>query len=169
MLNIKLEACSLCLQFDGAHPMPIKYNLTKFDKIAERIQEVAAKDGKSNPGDDLTNEAESVTKAEAVIIAALCSAFSYQTSKTITNGAADLGNDIVKEEHRLALEGRWKQLRNLDIQEVASMGVKDSAFYLWLHYNVAKDRQDLYKKAWESLKVKFNEACDEVEPESERV
>lgn len=105
---------------------------------------------------------------EAVIITALCSAFSYQTSKNILNGEIELGSDAVREEHKLAREGKWKHIRNLDVQEVAGMNIKDSAFYTWLHYNVGKEEQDLYKKAWESLKANFNEACDEIGAERER-
>ena len=148
--------------------MPIKYNLTKFDKIAERIQSVAAKETQCNPGDYILTEEESIVKIEAVIMTALCSSFSYQTSKSISDGAVDLGNELVKEDHRLAREGRWRRLRNLDIQEVASMNIKDGNFYQWLHYNVNKEEQDIYKRAWEDLKTKFNEACDEVDTESIR-
>ena len=147
--------------------MPIKYNLTKFDKIAERIQSVAAKENPGNPGDN-PSEDEILIKVEAVIMTAICSSFSYQTSKSITDGAFDLGSEMVKEDHRLAREGRWKRIRNLDIQEVASMNIKDSNFYQWLHYNVDKEDQGVYKRAWEDLKTKFNEACDEVDAESIR-
>jgi NADH:ubiquinone oxidoreductase subunit len=148
--------------------MPIKYNLTKFDKIAERIQSVAAKENQGSPGDYIPTEEEEMIKIEAVIMTALCSSFSYQTSKSITDGAVDLGNEMIKEDHRLAREGRWKRLRNLYIQEVASMSINDSNFYQWLHYNVNKEEQELYKRAWENLKMKFNEACDEVDAESIR-
>ena len=83
--------------------MPIKYNLTKFDKIAERIQAVAAKETQCNPGDYSFTEEETIIKMEAVIIAALCSAYSYQTSKSIVGGAiTELDSDSVREEHRLA-------------------------------------------------------------------
>ena len=147
--------------------MPIKYNLTKFDKIAERIQAVAAKETQCNPGDYSSTEEETVIKMEAVIIAALCSAYSYQTSKSIVNGAVfDLDNDSVKEEHRNARESKWKALRNIDVQEVAGMNIKDSTFYQWLHYNVNKDEQELYKRAWSSLKSKFSESCDGVGAET---
>jgi hemerythrin-like domain-containing protein len=74
----------------------------------------------------------------------------------------------VKEEHRHACEKRWKQLRNLDVQEVAGMNIKDNAFYQWMHYNVDKEEQELYKKAWSSLRTKFNEACDGVGAEQVR-
>ena len=108
--------------------MPIKYNLTKFDKIAERIQTVAAKENQCNPGDYQFTEEETIIKMEAVIIAALCSAYSYQTSKSMADGAVfDLGSDSVREEHRHARESKWKQLRNLDVQEVAGMNIKDNA------------------------------------------
>jgi hypothetical protein len=147
--------------------MPIKYNLTKFDKIAERIQAVAAKNNQNDRNDNPTEE-ETIIKMEAVIITAMCSAFSYQTSKSLMNGAVDLGSDSVKEEHMLAREGKWKRIRNIDVQEVANMNIKDGLFYTWMHYNVAKGEQDLYKRAWESLKANFNEACDEVGVERER-
>ncbi len=149
--------------------MPIKYNLTKFDKIAERIQTVAAKENQCNPGDYQFTEEETIIKMEAVIIAALCSAYSYQTSKSMADGAVfDLGSDSVREEHRHARESKWKQLRNLDVQEVAGMNIKDNAFYQWLHYNVDKSEQELYKKAWGSLRTKFSESCDGVGAEQVR-
>ena len=146
-----------------AHFMPIKYNLTKFDKIAEQIQAVAAKENQCNPNDYSFTEEETLIRMEAVIVAALCSAYSYQTSKSIVDGTiVDLGSDSVKEEHRHAREGKWKQLRNLDVQEVAGMNIKDNAFYQWMHYNVDKSEQELYKKAWGNLRAKFGEACDGV-------
>jgi hypothetical protein len=148
--------------------MPIKYNLTKFDKISEHIQEVASREVQNNPDYNPPTEEEMLIKTEAVILTVLCSSFSYQTSKSIMNGATDIDSDSIKEEHRLAREGRWRQLRNPDIQEVASMNIKDSNFYQWLHYNVNKEEQELYKRAWNDLKTKFNGACDEVGAESVR-
>ena len=141
--------------------MPIKYNRTKFDNFIEHLKIVVTKESRDNAPCAVANER--LLKTEAIIIASLCPSFSYLTSRGIVDENTDFNNISVKEEYAEAQKGKWKQLRNIDVQEVSGMNIKDSAFYKWLHYIVIKDEHELYKTAWISIKSKFSGACDEIE------
>jgi hypothetical protein len=72
----------------------------------------------------------------------------------------------VKNEHALAAQSRWKQIRSVDIQEVASMNIGIGAFSTWLLSNVDKCDHELYKKAWGALGQEFAQVCDDISNEN---
>ena len=102
-------------------------------------------------------------KAEATILASFASSLSWQTYKALKeSGTQALGDAEIKNEYKLAKEKHWKQIRNTDIQEVASMNVGESAFFAWLYSNVEKNEQKVYKEAWKYLLQEFAQECDDI-------
>jgi len=118
--------------------MPIKYNLTKYDKLAEQIHELSQKKCTT-----FTRE-EKTLMAMAVIITSFSSAHSWQTSKVITDGNPNLllSCPEIKNEYQLA------------------KNEKDGIFYTWLSANEHNGERGDYKNAWGRLKALFNEECD---------
>jgi hypothetical protein len=135
--------------------MPIKYNFTKYDELAESIHELAQKKG-------TFNKQEETLWAEATLIASFASTQSWETHKIISDGNPHLlfTSPKVREEHRLAKEEKWKRVRPPDIQEVACKQIKDNIFYTWLSVNAENGSRGKYITAWNSLKQRFNEECD---------
>ncbi len=135
--------------------MPIKYNLTKYDMLAERIHELSQK--KDAP----FSKDEETLKAEATLIASFASSHSWQTHKTMAEGNPNNFNSSeVKGEYATASATKWKHVRNMDIQEVSCTNIRDSLFYAWLSANADRMNRELYKRAWLKLKQEFNEECD---------
>lgn len=135
--------------------MPIKYNLTKYDILADKFHELVLKNGSP-----LTKD-EEVLKAEATLIASFASAHSWQTYKAMIEGDLAAFNSLdIKNEHVIAKNEKWKRVKNIDIQEVASTNIRDGAFYTWLSLNSEKTYRETYRKAWEMLKRHVNEECD---------
>ncbi len=136
--------------------MPIKYNLTKYDKLAEQIHELSQKKSTT-----FTKE-EKTLMAMAVIITSFSSAHSWQTSKVITEGNPNLLLNCpdIKNEYQLAKSERWKRVLPQHIQDVSKMNVRDGIFYTWLSTNEGNGERADYKNAWGRLKALFNEECD---------
>jgi hypothetical protein len=135
--------------------MPIKYNLTKYDLLAERIHELSQKKDASFSKDEET------LWAEATLIASFASSHSWQTYKTVIDGNHNILNSPeLKHEYAMAKTIKWKNVRNMDIQEVSCANIRDSLFYSWLSANTDKINKELYKKAWVKLKQEFDEECD---------
>lgn len=135
--------------------MPIKYNLTKYDILAEKFHDIVAKNGTALGKED------EILKAMATLVASFSSAHSWQTYKTIIEGNINsLNSPEVKNEYMRALMENWKRVKNTDIQEVASTNVRDGIFFTWLTMNVAKPEREKYRKAMDVLKQHMNEECD---------
>ncbi|MDE1868991.1 MAG: hypothetical protein KGH60_03435 [Candidatus Micrarchaeota archaeon] len=150
--------------------MPIKYNLTKHDILADKIRKLSQRTSTVKPGQrvssSLSNE-EKTLHAAAVLVASFSKSHSWKTANCMTNGgvmglnSSELGE--IAAEHMAARESKWKNVRNTDIQEVAEMNIRDPAFYGWLNYAVAdKSCYDAYKTAWRDLNREFEEECDNV-------
>ncbi|MGD0510232.1 MAG: hypothetical protein ABSA33_00160 [Candidatus Micrarchaeaceae archaeon] len=135
--------------------MPIKYNLTKFDTIAEKIHEL------SHKGSTTFNDDEETTQAEAIIISSFSSSYSWQTDKVISGGNHNLlYSPAIKSEYMMATKENWKKIRNTDVQEVSCKNISDSFFYMWLAINVERPKHKAFKRGWERLKTEFAEECD---------
>lgn len=137
--------------------MPIKYNLTKYDLLAEKIHDLTQK---KNP---TYSKDEDELRAKATLIASFSSSHSWQTYKLIAEGNpnAILSSSEVRNEHTLAKNEKWKHVRNMDIQQVACTNI-NGMFFIWLSsINVDKATRDSYKYAWTKLKEDlFEEECD---------
>ncbi len=136
--------------------MPIKYNLTKYDILAEQYHELSQK--KYNP---LTQD-EETSKAEATLIASFSSSHSWQTHKIMEGRNISMFNTPdVHNEYMLAKSEKWKHVRNMDVQEIACMNIRDNMFFIWLSTVTQKrDERDRCKAAWIKLKLQFDEECD---------
>jgi hypothetical protein len=135
--------------------MPIKYNFTKYDELAESIHELTQKKG-------AFSKDEETLRAEATLIASFASTQSWETHKIMEDGNPNnfFASSRIKEEHRLAQEENWKKIRPMDIQEVAGKQIKDNIFYIWLSVTNPNGSREKYKTAWTRLKQRFNEECD---------
>ncbi|MCL5430610.1 MAG: hypothetical protein M1504_04025 [Candidatus Marsarchaeota archaeon] len=146
--------------------MPIKYNLTKYDMLMGKVKKIATakKEQKAMTPEELMN------MYKAIIVASFASGHSWKTYKILTSQPQPtaMNNPDVKNEHVEARNTKWKQISPFDIGEIAKLSVQDSTFSEWLFYNVEQEHHDGYKKAWMSLNVEFNEACDDVEREEAR-
>lgn len=136
--------------------MPIKYNLTKYDILAEKIHELSQK------RDTPLDKDEELVRAKAVLIASFDSAHSYQTNKIITNGNVIelLNSDYIKVEHAEVIAKKWRDVRNTDIEEVAHINIS-GAFPLWLRaIGVDREKCDEYRFVWSTLQKEFAAECD---------
>lgn len=144
--------------------MPIKYNFTKYDMLAEEIHELSQK--RNTP----FSKDEEVKKAEAVLIASFSSSHSWQTYKIIAEGNVNsLNSPQIKNEFLIAKTEKWKEIKPPNIQEVSCMNIRDGLFYMWLSINVDKINRDKYKLAWFKLKRQFDDECDGVSVQRSRI
>lgn len=135
--------------------MPIKYNLTKYDMLAESFHELSQK--REAP---FSNDEETL-KAAAIIVASFCSPHSWQTNKAIAAGDPQLlYSPEIKNEYLMAVKENWKKVRNMDVQEVSCANIRDNLFYIWLSINVEKPKRNVFVAGWEKLKQEFDEECD---------
>ncbi|MDE1870706.1 MAG: hypothetical protein KGI06_00515 [Candidatus Micrarchaeota archaeon] len=136
--------------------MPIKYNLTKYDILAEKIHELSQK------RDTPFSKDEELLRAKAILIASFDSAHSYQTNKIITSGNVIelLNSDYIKMEHADARSTKWRNVKNTDIEEVAHTNI-NGTFPLWLR-SICADRETCegYRYAWGMLQKEFAAECD---------
>jgi len=131
--------------------MPIKYNLTRYDILANKIHKIVAKRASDQNGDP---EDDEDLKTIAILIASLSSAHAWQTHKSIV-GHETLNKPEIKDEHREAEAERWRQVSSYDIEELAKKSISDSIFNEWLFFNVEKEKQQAYKSAWSKLKAEL--------------
>jgi hypothetical protein len=136
--------------------MPIKYNLTTHDILAGSIHKLAINGSALN---GLAGQ-DAMIRAKAIIIASFSSAHSWKTYKAVTGGQVLLNTPDIKGEYVDAKNFKWKSVRNIDIQEVSSMDLREGHFSSWLFSNVEKPEHQLYKSAWGSLKQDFLNGCD---------
>jgi len=136
--------------------MPIKYNLTRYDILANKIHKIIVKrapDQESDPEDDED------LKTIAILIASFSSAHAWQTHKSIV-GRETLNKPEIKDEHREAEAERWRQVSSYDIEELAKENISDNIFNEWLFFNVEKEKQQAYKSAWNKLKAEIADGLD---------
>ncbi len=150
--------------------MPIKYNLTTYDMLANRIHKLSVKNSSTDPSYKIESEAYSATEdpdiilAKAIIIASLSSNLSWQTYNMITTNPSRLNSPEIKREYEEAKLEKWKRVTNNDVREVTKNDIGDNAFSTWLFFNVGKDMHETYKEAWQNLKKEFSEGCETARP-----
>ena len=139
--------------------MPIKYNLTKYDRLAQKFHELSQKRSTTSLPNCTEDE---ILKAEAILIASFSSAHSWQTSKMLTGGdiLKITSSSEIKTEFAQAESLNWRRITNSNIQDVSRMCINDNTFYAWLAVNVQNGKRNIYKTAWSLLKKEFNEECD---------
>jgi hypothetical protein len=130
--------------------MPIKHNLSKYDKVRDYIHKVSQRDESSYTKDDL------LLRNIAILIATFSSGNSWKTHKEISTVTPNFDSSDLKEEFSSAKTQRWRNITAFDISEVAQKGIQGCKFERWLYYNVEVDSRDTYKKAWSS----FNEMLE---------
>ncbi|MGC8680093.1 MAG: hypothetical protein ACP5RI_01625 [Candidatus Micrarchaeia archaeon] len=137
--------------------MPIKYNLTKFDVLSNKIKKIAQSKNHE------WNDEEFITVAKAVIIASFASGHSWHTYKTIMSNKPFITISYEEmDEYNEAKNNRWKMVTPFDVVEVANLNINDNIFKQWLYSCVDKKDHETYLNAWEELKKEFNDACDDV-------
>ncbi len=149
--------------------MPIKYNLTKYDILANRIHKLSLKGLRNGTSADPV-ETEDVGEDEqlktiAIILASFTSSHSWQTYRCIEQQADGFNSEIVKSEYLEAVKERWKHVTSSDVSELANLKVSDSDFHRWLFFNVGNNDQEKYKEAWSELKETLSEPCDDTQPQ----
>ncbi len=152
--------------------MPIKYNLTKYDVLVDKIHKVVLKEqahqndgGRSDPQEgDESGSDDGAIKLMAVLIASFSSGHSWQTHKALMDHT-DINSAEVKEEFAEAVKTRWKEVSHGDLVELANNHVPDSVFAQWLFFNVDKEAHESYKSAWQMLNNEMSEGVDEVSAE----
>ncbi|MCL4403306.1 MAG: hypothetical protein M1500_03915 [Candidatus Marsarchaeota archaeon] len=150
--------------------MPIKYNLTTYDMLANKIHKLSVKNSsaispaKYDGESGVTVEDGNIILAKAVIIASFSSNLSWQTYNAIITDPSRLNVPEIRREYEEAASEKWKRVTNNDVREVATKGISDNAFSTWLFYNVDKSAHETYKKAWKLFKSEFSEGCETVRP-----
>ena len=136
--------------------MPIKYNLTRYDILANKIHKIVVK-RTSEPTSDPEDDED--LKMIAILVASFSSAHAWQTHKCI-EARESLNKPEIKEEHKEAENERWKQISPYDIEEIAKESIPDNVFNEWLFFNVEKEKQHTYKNAWNKLKAELADGLD---------
>ncbi|MGC8669973.1 MAG: hypothetical protein ACP5TL_02360 [Candidatus Micrarchaeia archaeon] len=143
--------------------MPIKYNLMNYDITANSIHKVQAKN------ENELNDNDKSIKTLGILIASFASSFSWHTYKCITDGLSISNTQEVKEEFENAKRNAWKQIRNVDVQEVLrtfgamSKAARDKFFFEWLFFiNAEKEMHDSLKRAWSELEKDMTVECDSI-------
>jgi len=138
--------------------MPIKYNLTKNDILADKFHKL------SQRAIDSSSNEDRILNAAAILIASFSSAHSWRTNTYITNSTEinKLRSPEVKSEYTDAKRHRWKTVTSKDIQEVSQMNINASQFATWLS-NTDKSDGEIYKLAWNKLQSEFDKECDNKE------
>ncbi len=141
--------------------MPIKYNLTKYDKLADRIHCLLQKDN-ANLTEDEQNHI-----IGAVLFASFSPSHSWETARAINESSISLMNTLkVRNEYNEAKQSKWKNIRNTDVQYVSERSRNiNGMFPMWL-YSIGVDRQtrEQYRVVWTKLMQAFSEECDYVPP-----
>lgn len=143
--------------------MPIKYNLTKCDILANEIHKLSLKELKESHSDNDSSEHEPEDieiKLMAIIIASLTSSHSWQTYKCIEQQIDGFNAEVIKREHEEAIEERWKHITPSDISELVNLNISDSVFYRWSFFNVNREEHKYYVKAWKRLKEEMSNSYD---------
>lgn len=124
--------------------MPIKHNLTKYDKLRDQIHRLSQKkEGEYGVGDELL-------RSTAVLIAAFASGQSWNTHRALdTRGS--FRDPAITNEFRAAESSKWKNINAFDISEVICKDIPHHVFMSWMYYNVECNRHEIYKKAWINL------------------
>jgi len=135
--------------------MPIKYNLTKHDMLAEKIHKLASRDQEELSTGDVELE------ILAIIVTSFSSNHSWKTFQAITNGTDNYSSPEIKDDYAKA-KTKWKQLKSQDLQQLAGCNIPDYKFYRWMNQNVEKDKHEAYKLGWAMLNKEFNEDCDDI-------
>lgn len=135
--------------------MPIKHNLTKYDKLKDHIHRLSQKkESEYNDQDRLLRDA-------ATLIAVFASSHSWNTYRELCNGNK-FNNEQVLQEFLNAKNIRWKDITPFDISEVVCGNIPQTSFMNWMYYNVEVNAHPRYKVAWSHLK----ERLDQLENES---
>lgn len=126
--------------------MPLKHNLTKYDKLRERVHKTSAKNAC-----DYTEEDRKVYDM-AVLVAAFSSSKSWNTHREIAESRSpNFAQESTHEEYAIASSEKWKTVSSFDISEVMQKNISDFKFEHWLYYNVPGKLHDEYKSAWLEL------------------
>ncbi len=146
--------------------LPIKYNLTRFDVIADKIHKLSLYDNKERifgvQGKGIVPNGDMVRKI-AIIVSSMTSSHSWQTYKSISKQSDELNSQNVKEEYNEAAKERWKHVTSSDIHELADLNISDAVFHRWLFFNVPREEHEDYKHAWMSLKKDMETPKDSTE------
>ena len=138
--------------------MPIKYNLTKNDILADMFHKLAQR--KSADFSDDENQ----IRAMATIIASFSSGHSWQTYRcVIRRDLSSFNSDGARSEFEAAQESRWKGVTNRDILEVSQLNISDTVFFRWLSAHMGpmdRDKRQTYVLAWNRLQDEFRKDCD---------
>lgn len=132
--------------------MPLKHNLTKYDKLKERMHRTLTKDERTYTGEDR------LMRDMATIVASFASSKSWKTHRELAESRSpNFAMADIKEEYAEAYSQKWRTVSPFDISEVMQNSISEFKFEHWLYYNVPSDRHDSYKEAWSNL----NELIDE--------
>ena len=143
--------------------MPKKYNLTRYDLIANSIKKLSSRELYANGevAEALDVEyTDEMLRTMAIIVASFSSSHSWKTFRGITEGSGQLNSDEIREEYQEACRTRWKNVSQNDIGELSNTNIPDSRFFEWLFFNVDKKEHPIYKDAWGTLKREFQDGCD---------
>ncbi len=144
--------------------MPIKFNITKHDRLAGRFHQLVQRASGGNfTGDD------ALLHAQATLIASFSPGHSWQTNRSFVDKDIERlrSSAEVKNEYAAARTLRWKMVGSKDIQEVSQMSITDGLFSVWLAFNTEKEMRDVYRTAWTGLNAEFKEECDTKEHPAE--
>lgn len=123
--------------------MPLKHNLTKYDRLRERVHKTTMKDETAYTAEDR------MLQDIATLIAAFASSKSWKTHREMVESTApNFALAEIKDEYANAFALKWKTITSFDISEVMQKNISDFKVEHWLYYNVPKERHCAYKAAW---------------------
>ncbi len=126
--------------------MPIKHNLSKYDRLRDHIHRISQKDAGSFSKEEL------LFKQIATLVAVFSSGNSWKTHKEFVSVSPDFNSAELRDEFLNAQELKWKNVNAFDISEVAQKDIQGCKFERWMYYNVDGNMHPEYKRAWSSFK-----------------
>lgn len=126
--------------------MPLKHNLTKYDRLRERMHKTITKEETAYTGEDR------LMQDMATLIVAFSSSKSWKTHREMVESTTpNFALPEIKEEYTSACAQKWKGITSFDISEVMRNSISQFKVEHWLYYNVPREKHESYKAAWSSL------------------
>ena len=135
--------------------MPSRTVFNKFGYFISEVHKVAKKK-------ELVEKCDVLVRKKAMLVAAISSGQSWQSSKFLhTNDGFDkqaIMNEVIN-----AFREGWRHIREADIEEVINSKIDSRALSTWLYYIFDKDKRIEFKGMFDDLHQEFIDGLEPLE------
>ncbi|MEM3459935.1 MAG: hypothetical protein QXO24_01790 [Candidatus Micrarchaeaceae archaeon] len=138
--------------------MPNRNNSTKYELFVNEIRKISKKKE--------CNAYEEQMKRMAALVAALSSSHSWKTYEYLHSNAP-FERDAIMEEARNAFDEGWKNISEVDMEEVLSGSIPDHLFSFWAFNTIPnEDRRDMIN-LFSEMKKEFADGIEIIDKKDE--